>query len=63
MFLAVEIMEIVKTNEDGAVLEAHRVTLELWGPMRGWERGHIMTERSPWNQVAADRAQSETIKY
>lgn len=39
MFLAVEIMEIVNRNENGVVLEAHRVTLELWGPMRVGKQG------------------------
>lgn len=56
-------MEIVNTNENSVVLEAHRVTLELWGPMRVRKQGHIMNERAPWNQVVADRAQSESIKY
>lgn len=53
-------METVNTNEDGVELTG--VTLELWGPMRV-KQGHIMNERSPWNQVVADRAQSESIKY
>lgn len=39
------------------------VTLELWGSAREWKQGPIMNERSPWNQVVADHAQSETIKY
>lgn len=35
MFLALEIMEIVKTNEDGIVLEAHRGHARSVGPNEG----------------------------